>query len=265
MLRPSRPHGLIISEQNANGIKSELLYWDHDTPRRYVLYLHGGGYVLGSIDTHRELAAQIAHRANARVLIIEYRLAPEAPYPAGLNDAEAAYQWLLDIGVTPAQIAFAGDSAGGGLALALLQRMKNSGKQLPAAAALLSPWVDLTCTTPSLDTNTATDLVLNKAQMQSCAHVYAGHYSLGDPGISPLYGNLSGLPPCLIQVSRQELLLDDGVRLAEQLEKAGTISHISKWSQMPHVWQLLHRYLPQADEALREIGEFLQDRVRGEP
>lgn len=158
MLRPTKPHGLIVSEQSANGIKSELLYWDHDTPRRYVLYLHGGGYVLGSIDTHRELAAQIAHRANARVLIIEYRLAPEGPYPAGLNDAEAAYQWLLDIGVTPQQIAFAGDSAGGGLALALMQRMKAAGKALPAATVFLSPWVDLTCTTPSLDTNTATDL-----------------------------------------------------------------------------------------------------------
>lgn len=265
MLRPSRPHGLIISEQNTNGVKSELVYWDHDTPRRYVVYLHGGGYVLGSIDTHRELAAQIAHRANARVLIVEYRLAPEGPYPAGLNDAHAAYQWLLDIGVTPRQIAFAGDSAGGGLALSLMQRLKREQNQLPAASVFLSPWVDLTCSTPSLDTNTATDLILNKAQMQSFAHVYAGSHALSDAGISPLFGDLSGLPPCLVQVSRQELLLDDGVRLAERLEQAGTQAKISKWSQMPHVWQLLHRYLPQADDALRELGDFLQEHVHGEP
>lgn len=265
MLRPTRPHGLIISEQSAAGVPSELVYWHHDTPRRYVLYLHGGGYVLGSIDTHRELAAQIAHRANARVLIVEYRLAPEGPYPAGLNDAEAAYRWLLEIGVTPAQIAFAGDSAGGGLALALMQRLKQAGQPLPGAAALLSPWVDLTCSTPSLDTNTATDLILNKAQMQSFAHVYAGAYPLSDAGVSPLFGDLSGLPPSLIQVSRQELLLDDGIRLAERLEQAGSDVSISKWSQMPHVWQLLHRYLPQADEALRELGNFLQQNVRGEP
>ena len=264
MLRPKKPHGLIVSEQNANGIKSELLYWDHDAPRRYVLYLHGGGYVLGSIDTHRELAAQIAHRANARVLLIEYRLAPEGPYPAGLNDADAAYQWLIDIGVTPQQIAFAGDSAGGGLALALMQRMKARGQELPAAGVFLSPWVDLTCTTPSLDTNTPTDMVLNKAQMQSFAHVYAGKERLDSKGVSPLFGDLSGLPPSLVQVSRQELLLDDGIRLAEGLEKAGSVAQISKWSQMPHVWQLLHRYLPQADEALKEVGEFLQARVQGE-
>lgn len=265
MLRPCRPHGLIISEQNTNGVKSELVYWDYDTPRRYVVYLHGGGYVLGSIDTHRELAAQIAHRANARVLIVEYRLAPEGPYPAGLNDAQAAYQWLLDIGVTPAQIAFAGDSAGGGLALALMQRLKAANLPLPAAGVFLSPWVDLTCSTPSLDTNTATDLILNKAQMQSFAHVYAGGHPLSDAGISPLFGDLSGLPPSLVQVSRQELLLDDGIRLAERLQQAGSEAKISKWSQMPHVWQLLHRYLPQADEALRELGDFLQEHVRGEP
>ena len=265
MLRPSRPHGLIVSEQNTNGVKSELLFWDHDTPRRYVLYLHGGGYVLGSIDTHRELAAQIAYRANARVLVVEYRLAPESPYPAGLNDASKAYRWLLDIGVTPGQIAFAGDSAGGGLALALMQRIKADGGDLPAASVFLSPWVDLTCTTPSLDTNTATDLILNKAQMQSFAHVYAGANPLRDPGISPLFGALSGLPPSLVQVSRQELLLDDGIRLAEGLQQAGNQVHISKWSQMPHVWQLLHRYLPQADEALREAGEFLQQHVQAEP
>lgn len=265
MLRPSRPHGLIISEQDAGGVRSELLYWHHDTPRRYVIYLHGGGYVLGSIDTHRELAAQIAHRANARVLVVEYRLAPEGPYPAGLNDAEAAYRWLLEIGVTPAQISFAGDSAGGGLALALMQRMRDAGDVMPAAAVFLSPWVDLTCTTPSLDTNTATDPILNKAQMLSFAQVYAGGRPLKDAGISPLFGALNDLPPCLVQVSRQELLLDDGVRLAEELAQAGNEVSVSKWSQMPHVWQLLHRYLPQADEALKELGAFLQTRVRGEP
>lgn len=265
MLRASRPHGLIVTEQNTNGVKSELVYWNHDAPRRYIVYLHGGGYVLGSIDTHRELAAQIAHRANARVLIVEYRLAPEAPYPAGLNDAQAAYQWLLDIGVTPAQVAFAGDSAGGGLALALMQRLKSANQPLPAAGIFLSPWVDLTCSTPSLDTNTATDLILNKAQMQSFARVYAGGQPLGDSGVSPLFGDLSELPPSLIQVSRQELLLDDGVRLAERLKQAGSEATISKWGQMPHVWQLLHRYLPQADEALRELGDFLQEHVRGEP
>lgn len=264
MTKPQRPHGLIISEQNANGVKAELLSWRHDAPRRYVVYLHGGGYVLGSIETHRELAAQIALRANARVLIIDYRLAPEGPFPYGLNDAESAYRWLLEIGVPPTQIAIAGDSAGGGLTLALLQRLKARKVPLPAAAVYLSPWVDLTCTSPSLDTNTATDMILNKAQMQSFARVYAGKQPLDHPGVSPLFGELKGLPPSLIQVSRQELLLDDASRLAERLEAAGVIAHLSKWSQMPHVWQMLHRYLLQSDEALKEIGEFLQQRVAGD-
>ncbi|OPX55947.1 hypothetical protein BTE48_06290 [Oceanospirillum multiglobuliferum] len=264
MTKPQRPHGLIISEQNANGVKAELLSWRQDAPRRYVVYLHGGGYVLGSIETHRELAAQIALRANARVLIIDYHLAPEGPYPSGLNDAEAAYRWLLDIGVPPSQIAIAGDSAGGGLTLALLQRLKASNSPLPAAAVYLSPWVDLTCSSPSLDTNTATDMILNKAQMQSFARVYAGQKPLDHPGVSPLFGELEGMPPSLIQVSRQELLLNDATRLADRLEKAGVITHLSKWSQMPHVWQMLHRYLLQSDEALKEIGEFLQQRVAGD-
>ena len=264
MLRSSRPHGLIIREQNANGVKAEMLYWEQDAPRRYVLYLHGGGYVLGSIDTHRELAAQIARVADARVLVIDYRLAPEGPFPAGLNDTERAYRWLLEIGVPPGQIALAGDSAGGGLALALLQRLKGKELPMPAAGVFLSPWVDLTCTTPSLDTNAATDLLLNKPQMQSFARVYAGNQSLSSPGVSPLFGDFEGLPPCLIQVSRQELLLDDAVRLNETMEKAGVVCKLSKWSQMPHAWQLLHRYLFQADEALKEIGEFLQQRVKAD-
>lgn len=262
--RPYRPHGLIVSEQNANGVTAELLYWQHDAPRRYVLYLHGGGYVLGSMDTHRELAAQIAHRANARVLVIDYRLAPETQYPGALDDTEQAYRWLLDIGVPANQIAIAGDSAGGGLALALMQRLKQQQMPLPAASVLLSPWVDLTCQAASLDTNTATDMILNKAQMMSFARVYAGSTSLSEPGLSPLFGDLTGLPPCLIQVSRQELLLDDSVHLSETLEKEGVINQLSKWSQMPHVWHLLHKYLPQADEALKEVGEFLQYRVKAD-
>lgn len=262
MLRSPRPHGLIIREQNIDGLKAEMLYWEQDTPRRYVIYLHGGGYVMGSIDTHRELAAQIAQKANARVLIIEYRRAPEAPYPAALNDTEKAYQWLLKLGVPADHIALAGDSAGGGLALSLLQHLKQKQEPQPAACVLLSPWVDLTCTTPSLDTNAATDLILNKPQMKSFAQVYAGQHKLSHPGVSPLFGPLTELPPVLIQVSRQELLLDDAVRLSEALEDAGVICQLSKWSQMPHAWHLLHRYLLQADEALKEVGEFLQARVK---
>lgn len=252
------PHDMEMMTLQINGRDAELLSPRGSSTQRYLLYLHGGGFALGSLDTHRELAMAFARHADARVLAIDYRLAPDYPWPAGLEDAQAAYDWLSSQGVTAERLAVAGDSAGGGLAVALLQQLHKQGKRQPAACVLLSPWVDLSCSSPSMDLNAATDPLLNRVQMHAFAELYAGKKPLDSPDISPLFGNMQGLAPLHVQVSLQEVLRDDARRLVNAVQQQGGRAEIKEVAWMPHVWQLLYRYLPQAAASVRQASRFIK-------
>lgn len=227
---------------------------------RLILYFHGGGYATGSIATHRDLACRLSAVSGVRVLLVDYRLAPEHPFPAAVADGTAVYHYVLQNGFTPEQIILGGDSAGGGLALALLLALRDGGQALPAAAFALSPWVDLALTGESLHSNAANDPVLTMAQLQEFAGWYLGNTDPHTPLASPLYADLKGLPPLLIQVGTAEILLDDARRLAAQAEAAGVPVTLDEWPEMIHGWQGFAAFLPEAFEALERMGTFVSDR-----
>ena len=219
-----------------------------------VLYLHGGGYVAGSPDSHKAITSHLARFANARVVVPEYRLAPEHPCPAAIEDAVAVYLRLLDEGVHPDTLSLMGDSAGGGLAMATLQALKARQVVLPGSVILFSPWVDLTLT-DLFDTDR--DIMLSKEWLQGSATAYAGDQP-GRPECSPLYGDLSGLPPVLIQAGSDEILLNDSLRLCEALNQAGTPARLQVHPQRWHDFQLHAGVLSDADHALMTCARFIQ-------
>jgi acetyl esterase/lipase len=225
-----------------------------------VLYLHGGGYVVGSLDTHRDLAARLGRAAGARALLIDYRLAPEHPHPAAVDDAVAAYRWLLGQGVPPDQVAIAGDSAGGGLTIATLVALRDLGLPLPAGGVCFSPWVDMEATGASMDT-TPDDPMLNRALILHFARFYLGTADPRTPLAAPLHAALHGLPPLLIQASRDEVLRDDATRIAERARAAGVACELDLTDEVPHVWQIFAAILPEAREALDRAGTFLRGRL----
>jgi monoterpene epsilon-lactone hydrolase len=226
---------------------------------RVILYLHGGGYCLGSILTHRDFAQQISAACGARVLLIDYRRAPEHPFPAALEDALTAYRWLLAEGIDPTRMSIIGDSAGGGLAAATLVALRDGGERLPGTTVLLSPWLDLALTGESLVTKADEDFMLMPAQLQEFASVYVGDDAARNPLISPLYADLSGLPPMLIQVGSTEILLDDAARFAAKAEAAGVEMKLDVWNDMIHVWQGFAGIMPEAKEAVMQIGTFVRE------
>lgn len=230
-------------------------------PAQVILYLHGGGYAMGSCNTHRGLAAYLAAAIGARALVIEYRLAPEYPFPAGLEDAAAAYRWLLKGGVDPKRIVIAGDSAGGGLTLATLLTLRDAGDPLPAAAVLFSPWTDLAATGESMTTRAAVDPMLSRESMSTITGWYIGDRDPRAPLVSPLYGDFSGLPPLFIQVGDNEVLLDDAVRVAERARAAGVEVDLEVWDGMWHVFQNSADHVPEARQALEKIGALVRARL----
>lgn len=223
-----------------------------------VLYLHGGGYVLGSPTSHRGLAALMANLAQARVFILDYRLAPETPFPGALDDAVSAYKALLENGELPEKIVIAGDSAGGGLTVALMVALKEQGLPLPAAGVCLSPWVDLSFSGDSMQTNAKADSILCKESLAWLGGQYLADQADNDPQASPIFADLSGLPPLLIQVGSDEVLLDDAVRLNKLAKKAGVDSTLEVWEGQVHVWQLMSKLIPEARQALQVIGTFIK-------
>jgi acetyl esterase/lipase len=224
-------------------------------PDRVILYLHGGGYVSGSPRTHRALMGHLARHARARILALDYRLAPEHVYPAALEDAWAAYWWLLNQGIPPARIAVAGDSAGGGLALALLMALRDAHAPLPAGGIFFSPWVDLALTGASLHKNRLTDYI-NADILRATAAMYLGGHNPCDPLVSPLYGDLHGLPPLLVQVGSAELLYDDGRRLAHNARKAGVEVQFDVYPGMVHVFQFMYLLEPKSRQAVHAAARF---------
>jgi epsilon-lactone hydrolase len=243
---------------SAGGIKAEWVSAPDADAGRAVLYLHGGGYVIGSINTHRSLAARLSRASKARVLLIDYRLAPEHPHPAAVDDSVAAYRWMLTQGLKPARITIAGDSAGGGLTVATLLAIRDAKLPLPGAGACLSPWVDLEGIGESMTTKAGVDPIVQKTGLLQMAAAYLGGKDPRTPLAAPLYADLSGLPPLLIQVGTAETLLDDASRLAERARKAGVTVSYEPWESMIHVWHLFAPMLDEGQQAIDRIGEFVR-------
>ena len=227
---------------------------------RCVLYFHGGGYCIGTATLYRDFLWRIAAVTRAQVLFFEYRLAPEHPFPAALDDALAAYRWLV-ARFDRRHVAFVGDSAGGGLVLATLLRLRDEGVELPCAAASLSPWTDLTLSGASMRENAEADPMLDPDNLPELVRNYCAAADPRNPYISPIYGDPAGLPPTLIHAGSDEILRDDAVRMAENMRAAGREVELDVWEQMPHVWHLYARLIPEGRRAVARIGEFLQARM----
>ncbi len=251
------PPGIGTRTTLAHTVPAEWIEAPESRPSRNILFLHGGGYCFGSPATHRDLAARLAKAAGARVLSVDYRLAPEHPYPAAIDDARTAYGWLIDQGVASRQIALAGDSAGGGLAAALLLRLKHEGMPLPAAAALFSPWTDLTASGDSVTSKAAVDPLLHPLLLEMATRAYVRDADPRHPWISPLFGDLAGLPPLLIQVGGREILLDDACRFSERARAEGVSVEIEVWDEMVHAWHFFASMLHEGREAIQQAGDFL--------
>jgi epsilon-lactone hydrolase len=226
-------------------------------PERNVLYLHGGAYVSGAPAHYRHFTWRIADAVRACVWALEYRLAPEHPFPAALEDAVAGYMWLADKTSDTRQLFVMGDSAGAGLTLCLLLKLRDDGRSLPGAAVAMSPWTDLALTGRSLTSNAAADPMLNAGDLPALAQYYLAGADARTPYASPLYGDPAGLPPVLIQVGSDEILRDDAIRMAEKLRRDNARSKLEIWSRMPHVWQLFVPFLPEAHRAIAQIGDFI--------
>ena len=256
LLVPRPPLGTKTRNFSLNGLPARTVTVRKARPGTEVLFLHGGAYSVGSFRNYGHFTWRLGKAARARVLALDYRMAPEHPYPAALNDALAAYCWLLDQGARPDRILLAGDSAGGGLTLALLLKLRDEGVPLPAGAVALSPWTDLATTGASLHTKADTDPMLVASEIPHHAAMYLGGADPRDPYASPLYGDPRGLPPTLIQAGGDEVLLDDGVRMAEKMQAAGCDVELQVWPRMPHVFQLLATVMPEAQAAVAEIARF---------
>jgi acetyl esterase/lipase len=253
-----RPPKCDVQSVVVEGLRAEWIHMPAAMDKSVVLYLHGGAYTMGSCNSHRRLAARVARACRARLLLPEYRLAPEHPYPIPLEDAVAAYRWLLECGVAPQDIAIAGDSAGGGLAMAVLVFLRDAGDPLPAATVCMSPWTDLKITGASLKTKAKADPFLKPAYLRRMAKDYIQDNDPRTPTISPIYADLQGLPPLLIQVGSAEILQDDAVRLADRAREAGVDVTLEVWEGMVHVWQFMAHILPEGRQAIEKIGIFVR-------
>lgn len=258
MIEAPVPSGVSCSPVEAGGVPAEWHIADGVDENKVILYVHGGGYVMGSVGTHRDMTSRLSTAAGARVLSLNYRLAPEHPFPAPVDDAVAAYGWLLDQGISPSNIAIAGDSAGGGLALAALIAIRDAGQPLPAAGVGISPWVDMEGTGESMTTRAAADPVVQKEGLLGMAKLYLGDTDPKNPLAAPLHANLAGLPPLLIQVGDAETLLDDSTRFAERARKSDVDVTLRVWDEMPHVWHMFAAVLPEAQQAIDEVGAFFK-------
>ncbi len=242
---------------DVGGVSAEWLVPHAHDVDRVVLYLHGGGYVLGSVQSHRVMLERLALAVRCRVLALNYRLAPETPFPAPIDDAVAAYRWLLAQGISAKHIAIAGDSAGGGLALATLLALRDAGGPLPGCAVVISPWTDMEGLGASMQTRAAVDPMVQKPAIDDLARAYLQGADPKSPLASPLHGEFTGLPPLLIQVGDAETLLDDTTRIAPKLKAAGVDVTVEIWPDMIHVWHFFAPMLDEGQAAIEGIGSFV--------
>ncbi len=257
------PKQVAVEETSVGGRYAEWLRPEAVQPDRVILYLHGGAYTRGSCATHRALAARIGYAAEMPVLLIDYRLAPEHPFPAAIEDAAAAFEFLDGAGFHPEQIAVAGDSAGGGLSLALVQKLRREGRDVPGAVACLSPWADLTLSHETVSRLGSDDPFFpTPDQLAVSALHYAGGADLLHPGLSPVNGDFQEFPPLLIQVGGNEILLGDSLVVAERARAAGGVVSLEVWEGMWHVWQMFAGQVAEASEAVDRVGVFLNEHLR---
>jgi epsilon-lactone hydrolase len=235
---------------------------NHAARLRCILYFHGGAYIAMSAKTHRSVTSRLAPWSDASLFALDYRLAPEHPFPAALEDALAAYRGLIAAGANPSRMALAGDSAGGGLALALLLALRDAHEPLPAAAVLFSPWTDLAATGESIIVNNASDPLFFGSWVAPEARHYLGDTPATNPLASPVYADLTGLPPLFIQVGDGEVLLDDSRRVFENAKKVGVEATLQIWRGVPHGWQIFAPVLPEARAALRQASAFIAARMK---
>ncbi len=255
------PKDVSIEAVNELGVKGEWHRPSAGGEGRVILYLHGGGYIFGSTGLYRSMTMPMASIAGADLFSLEYRLAPEHPCPAAIEDAVAAYEWLLNKGIAPDRIVVGGDSAGGGLALAMLQALRHDGRPAPAGAFVYSPWTDLAATGRTVAENSASDCMFQEASIRANGKQYAGTLDLKDPRVSPLYGNFRGLPPLLVFASLDEMLFDDAARTVEKARTAGVdVRH--EWRRgLCHVWPLFYPLFPETKEALALTAAFIRERT----
>ena len=246
-----------ITAVDAGGVPSEWIVAQAARDDFTLLYFHGGGYALGSLETHHTITTELSHLLKARVLAADYRLAPESPYPAAVEDGVAAWRWLIEQeGIDPAKAAIAGDSAGGGLTVATMLSLKDKGLPLPAFGYLISPWVDLTGESKTLASNAKTDPMVDKEGLVAIAQMYLNGASAREPYASPLFGDLSGLPPLLVQATTAEVLLDDARLLTDRVNEAGGKATLQTWPDLVHVFQIAHSVLPEGAEAIGKAADF---------
>jgi epsilon-lactone hydrolase len=250
------PPDVTVEPVSANGVSSEWTVTPDADRSKAVLYLHGGGYVIGSLDSHRHLAAEVGRAARARTLAIDYRMAPEHPFPAAVDDALAAYRFLLSSGVQSGGVTIAGDSAGGGLVVAAMLAIRDAGLPQPACGWTISPWVDMEAIGDSMVSKAATDPTVQKAGILDMAKHYLNGADPRSPLAAPLYADLRGLAPLLIQVGAAETLLDDAVRLAQVAGAADVAVDLQIWAEMIHVWHVYHPQLAAGRRAIAVGGEF---------
>jgi acetyl esterase/lipase len=243
---------------DAGGVPAEWITAPGAQPEKVIYYLHGGGYVMGSINTHREMVSRLSRAAGARALLIDYRLAPENQFPAALEDAMTAYRWLLSTGVKPNKLVIAGESAGGGLTVATLMALRDSQVPLPAAGICMSPWVDMECLGKSIVTKSSIDPMVRQNDLKMYVKAYLGDADRRTPLAAPIYGNLKGLPPLLIQVGTAEILFDDATRLAERARLDSVDVVFEPWEEMIHMWHMFPM-LPEGNQAIERIAEFMRN------
>lgn len=252
------PRKTRIEHLSVGSLKAEWISVGNTFEDCAILYLHGGAYNIGSLNTHRELAARISKASNASALLVDYRLAPEHAHPAAVDDVVMAYHWLTNNGYAPENIAIAGDSSGGGLAVASLVSLRDLGAQLPAAVVCISPWTDLAMTGESLKTKIDADPFITPAWLQSMARHYVADSDSRTPLISPIYADLHALPPMFVQVGSDEILLSDSTRLAERARDAGVDTTLDICQGMWHVWHFFAGKVPESNHAVNDAGRFIR-------
>jgi epsilon-lactone hydrolase len=255
------PAGTTVDSVDADGVPAEWVTAAGVTGQRAALFFPGGAYHIGTVATLRRVAALVSDAAQARVLSVGYRLAPEHPFPAAVHDALTAYRWLLARAIAPRQIAIAGNSSGGGLALALLVALRDADEPMPAAAVAISPWTDMERTGESRRTRAAADRMITPDGMKEAADWYLAGQDPRHRYASPVYADLQGLPPILIHVGDSEILLDDSTRFAARARAVGVEVTLEVWDDMPHCWHTFAGLLPEADQAIERIGKWLQERI----
>ena len=255
------PEGVVCTPVRAGTVPAEWVAAAGAADDRALLYLHGGGYAIGGIATHRDLAARLSGASRSRSLVLGYRLAPEHPFPAAVDDAVAAYRWIVEEGIPPARVALVGDSAGGGLALATALALRDTGEAQPAAIVCFSPWVDLALTGESLRTRADREIVLSPQWLGARAEQYLDGADRRGPLASPLYADLVGMAPLLVLVGTDEVLFDDATRLVRRAADAGVEATLQVFDDCFHLWMVFAPFAPESGQAVERAGEFLRARL----